>query len=448
MPEAADTLRPARFLGARNGLSGILQVPGDKSVSHRAVLLGAVNAGPVRISGFLRSSDTLASLRAVQSLGVQVDEQENNLVVRGKGWEGLREPEDVIDVANAGTLIRLLPGLLASTPHLCILTGDDSIRRRPMARILEPLRAMGAQVAGRRNGTLPPIVVGGAALSGITYELPIASAQVKSCIVLAGLRATGRTEIIEPAASRDHTERMVRFGGGQVERETLPNGRGRITVYPVEALHMDQISVPGDFSSAAFFIVAALLVPGSALTIENVGLNPSRTGLLEVLARMGAEIEVRLTDILGPEPIGTIRVVSSELRGTEVRPEEVPNVIDELPLFLLAAAAANGVSRLTGAAELRAKESDRLAVMATFLRSLDVNVDEYPDGSQVSGKARWTKGHMDAHGDHRMAMTAAVAGLVSEHGVSVDDTGCIDVSFPGFTSLLESVGGTWSPEIP
>ncbi len=431
----------ALFPAATSGLRGTVRVPGDKSVSHRAALLGAVSDGPVTVSGYLRSADTEASLRAIQALGVDVQEQGDDLVIQGRGWEGLSEPADVIDVANSGTLIRLLPGLVASLPLTCVFTGDASIRRRPMARILDPLAAMGATVVGRRGDTLPPFAIRGGNLRGITHRLPVASAQVKSCIMLAGLRADGPTMILEPAGSRDHSERMLRYGGGKVERDLLADGCGRLTVWPLERLHMQHIAVPGDFSSAAFFVVAASLVPDSRLTIEGVGINPTRTGLLDVLRRMEASVEVASTDMLGPEPVGDITAASSALAATEVTPDEVPNLIDELPLFLLAAAAARGVSRLRGAQELRAKESDRLQVMATFLRGLGVAIDEYPDGMDVHGQpGLWRGGEAHAHGDHRMAMVGAVAGLASTDGVRVDDIDCIGVSFPDFIATLESLG--------
>ncbi len=270
-----------RFLPAAEGLRGTVRVPGDKSVSHRAVLLGAVNDGPVRVAGFLRSADTLATVAAVRALGVMVEETGSDLVIHGAGWEGLREPPDVIDVRNAGTLMRLLPGLVASLPFLSVLTGDASIRRRPMGRVLGPLRDMGATVAGRSDDSLPPVAIRGGRLRGMRHDLQVASAQVKSCILLAGLRAEGETRVMEPAASRDHTERMIRYAGGRVEREGPSDGPGMVRLWPVERLQMDSLAVPGDFSSAAFFVVAALLIEGSSVTIENVGLNPTRTGLSE-----------------------------------------------------------------------------------------------------------------------------------------------------------------------
>jgi 3-phosphoshikimate 1-carboxyvinyltransferase len=436
-------LRAARrFLPAQNGLNGTITVPGDKSVSHRAILFGAVNDGPLRVSGFLHSADTMATLAAARALGVEVDEDGGDLLVHAGGWEGLREPADVIDVRNAGTLIRLLPGLVAPLPFLCVLTGDLSIRRRPMARILQPLAAMGAKVAGRHNDTLPPIAIRGGALRGMRHELAVASAQVKSCIMLAGLRAQGVTEIVEPAASRDHTERIIRYAGGRVEREGTPGGPGTVRVWPVEKLHMDSLVVPGDFSSAAFFVVAALLIPGSRVSVANAGLNPTRTGLLAILERMGANITVEEGPETGPEPTGCITAATSHLVATDVGAGEVPNVIDELPLFLLAAARAEGVSHLRGASELRAKESDRLRAMAALLQALGIEVREHPDGMDVAGQpAGWAGGGLVTEGDHRVAMVGAIAGAASAKGTTIDDADCIAVSYPGFVSDLEALEG-------
>ncbi len=388
----------------------------------------------------------MASVAAVRSLGVEVDEQgEDRLVVHGQGWEGLAEPGDVIDVANSGTLIRLLPGLLAPRPFFCVLTGDASIRRRPMARIIRPLTAMGAALSGRRDDTLPPISIRGGNLKAVSHEMTVASAQVKSCVLLAGLRAAGPCTVIEPAPSRDHTERMIRYGGGRVERQVLGDGRGAVTVWPLEELRVGSVTVPGDFSSAAFFVVAAILTPDSEITVDNVGLNPTRTALLDVLRRMGADIHVVPADTLGPEPVGSITARSSKLTATDVGALEVPNLIDELPLFLLAAARAEGVSRLRGAAELRAKESDRLRVMAATLRSLGVRATEYPDGMDVeSVSVPWRGAKVRAEGDHRMAMVGAIAGLTSSEGVTVDDTDCIAVSFPTFMAALRQVGASWN----
>ena len=431
-----------RFHPAALGLRGVVRVPGDKSVSHRAALLGAVNDGPLKVTGFLRSADTLATLAAVRALGVTVEEAGSELVIHGSGWEGLGEPSDVIDVRNAGTLMRLFPGLVASLPFLCVLTGDASIRRRPMARVLGPLRDMGATVAGREHDSLPPVAIRGGALRGMRHELAVASAQVKSCILLAGLRAQGETQVVEPAVSRDHTERMIRYAGGRVEREGPPDGAGTVRLWPVERLKMDVLAVPGDFSSAAFFIVGALLIEDSLVTVENAGLNPTRTGLLTVLARMGASIDVENSEVSGPEPVGRVTASTSRLVATDVNADEVANVIDELPLFLLAAAKAEGVSRLRGAAELRAKESDRLQAMSRLLRALGTEVVEHPDGMDVIGDPNgWAGGTIVTEGDHRVAMAGAIAGAASRDGTTIDDAGCIAVSYPGFVRDLEALGG-------
>jgi len=437
MVAAEAAARGHLFVPAEHGLRGTIRVPGDKSVSHRAVLLGAVNDGPVRVRGFLRSADTMASVEAIRCLGVQVDETDDGLTVHGSGWEGLREPEDVIDVHNAGTLMRLLPGLVASRDFLCVLTGDASIRRRPMARVLKPLAAMGATVAGRSGDSLPPVAIRGGVLCGRTHELAVASAQVKSCLLLAGLRAEGETVVVEPSPSRDHTERMIAYAGARVECEKGRQGAGIVRVWPVSNLSMESVDVPGDFSSAAFFLVGALLVEGSDVTVTDVGLNPTRTGLLAVLARMGANITMDYDGAAGPEPVGRVTARSTELWATDVTGPEIPGLIDEVPLFLLAAAKAHGISHLRGAAELRAKESDRLAAMAVLLRSLGIDVVEHPDGMDVVGRpAGWAGGAVASVGDHRLAMTGAIAGAAAREGVGVDDVECIVVSYPGFMEQL------------
>ena len=304
------------------------------------------------------------------------------------------------------------------------------------------MRAMGATVAGRENDSLPPIAIRGGSLRGMRHELAVASAQVKSCILLAGLQADGATEIVEPALSRDHTERIIRYAGGRVEREGAADGPGVVRVWPVEKLKLDSLAVPGDFSSAAFFVVAALLIDGSSVTVENAGLNPSRTGLLGVLERMGAAVAIDSLPATGPEPVGRITARTSRLVATDVGAQEVPNVIDELPLFLLAAAKAEGISHLRGAAELRAKESDRLGAMAALLGALGVKVVEYPDGMDVYGKPDgWAGGGIATEADHRVAMAGAIAGAASTDGTTIDDVGCIAVSYPHFVRDLEGLGG-------
>ena len=447
MSDRAFTASPALFLPAPDGLRGTIRVPGDKSVSHRAVLLGAVSAVPVHVTGFLRSADTLASVEAVRALGITVDDDGDSLLVHGAGWEGLTEPGDVIDVANSGTLIRLLPGLVAGRDIFCVLTGDDSIRRRPMARVLKPLAEMGVRVNGRAGASLPPISIRGGRLRAGVHQLEVASAQVKSCLLLAGLQAEGPTVIEEPGESRDHTERMIRQAGGRAEREGEARGRGRVRVWPAKTLTLAQVDVPGDFSSAAFFLVAALIVPGSEVTIEGVGLNPTRTGLLTVLQRMGADLQVEVTDADAPEPVGNVTVRYCELVATDVDHSEVPNLIDELPAFMLAAAKAQGTSTISGAGELRVKESDRLAGMGRLLQSLGVSAMERPDGLVIKGRPNgWQGGEVQAEGDHRLAMVGAIAGSASSAGVRVDDIGCMGVSFPGFVDVVSALGGRWESE--
>jgi len=432
------------FRPLQGGLRGTVRVPGDKSISHRAVLLGAVSGGAVEVTGFLRSGDTLATVEAIRALGVIVDEiGHGDLLVHGRGWDGLMEPEDVIDVRNAGTLMRLLPGLLASLPFMTVLTGDASIRRRPMGRVIDPLVAMGAEMWGRGDNRLPPIAVRGAALRGISHTMPVASAQVKSCLLLAGLRAHGQTTIVEPGPSRDHTERLLRAGGAQVERRGSPGGSGAVRVCPLDGpLALTSVEIPGDLSSAAFLLVGALLIPDSRVTVEEVGLNPTRTGILDVLLAMGAHLEVDCSVLSAVEPAGRVTAAFSDLTAVDIGPDQVPLLIDEIPVWALAAARARGTSHLRGAAELRVKESDRLAAVAALLGALGVEVIEHADGLDIAGNPDgWSGGAVQSHGDHRLAMVGALAGLCSRTGVSVDDVACIAVSYPGFAATIQELTG-------
>jgi 3-phosphoshikimate 1-carboxyvinyltransferase len=416
-------------------LRGHIAVPGDKSISHRAVLLGAIGDGETLVRGFGRSADTESSIAAVRALGVTVhDDDVDTLRVEGAGLRGLREPDAPIDCGNSGTTIRLLAGILAGQNRRFELTGDESLRRRPMERIAEPLRLMGARLE-TADGT-PPLTLEGGELHGIRYELPVASAQVKSCLLLAGLYAAGRTTVVEPLPTRDHTELMLQAAGVPVRRQ-----QRRVSVGPVEHLRLGEVVVPGDFSAAAPFIVAATLLPGSELTIHDVGLNPRRTGLLDVLARMGARITVFHRHRSGGEPVGDLEVRSASLVATMVTAEEVPLLVDELPLFALAAAGARGESRVEGAQELRVKESDRIESVTMLLRALAVRATASDDGLGVRGLPSRPKGgvRLDPQGDHRIAMLGAVAGLVSREGVELEDPEVVAVSFPGFFELLDSV---------
>jgi 3-phosphoshikimate 1-carboxyvinyltransferase len=416
-------------------VTGHIRVPGDKSISHRAALLGSVGEGETRIQGFGRSGDTESTLDAVRALGVEVvDEDVDRVLVRGQGLRGLREPAGPIDAGNAGTLIRLLPGLLAGQSGTFRLTGDDSLLARPMERIAEPLRQMGAGVA--TTDGRPPLTVTGGELQSIRYRPPMPSAQVKSAVLLAGLYARGgETTVEEPLPTRDHTERLLTQAGVRVAR------RGdRVSVAPPERLELGTVEVPGDFSSAAPFIVAATLLAGSDLYIHDVGINPTRTGLLDVLERMGAHIAIFNRRQLGREPVGDLEVRPAPLTATSVGPEEVPRMIDELPLFALAAASARGDSVVRGARELRYKETDRIETVKEALRALGARVTTGDDVLGVRGvPSRPKGGGVDARGDHRLAILGAVAGVVSREGVRIEGADAAAVSFPGFFELLESV---------
>ncbi len=415
-------------------LTGAIGLPGDKSVSHRAVLLGAIGEGDTTIENFGRSADTEATVRAVRALGVEVVETGfDALRVRGAGLRGLSPPAQPVDCANAGTLMRLVAGILAGQRGRFELVGDESLSTRPMDRIAEPLRRMGARIDTQQG--LPPLVIEGGELHAIDYELPVASAQVKSAILLAGLYAEGTTTVVEPLPTRDHTELMLEAAGAPVRRRP-----GSVSVEAAERLELGAIEVPGDFSSAAPFLVAATLLAGSELFIQGVGLNPRRTGLLDVLERMGARVTVFNKRRSGGELLGDLEVRSAELVATTIEPGEVPRMVDELPLFALAAAGARGDSVVRGAAELRVKETDRIESVTSSLRALGIRIESRDDGFRVRGVPTRPKGGgMVSQGDHRIAMLGAVAGLVSREGVEVGDAEAVTVSFPGFFDLMESV---------
>jgi 3-phosphoshikimate 1-carboxyvinyltransferase len=426
------------------GLRGTLTPPADKSISHRAVLIAAMSEGTTRIENYLDAADTRSTLDAVRAVGAEV-EVGAEVTVRGVGLRGARPAE--IDVGNAGTLLRLMPGWLAGQPDgRWTLDGDESIRRRPVDRVAEPLRAMGAEVEAR-DGRLPPLTLTGSALHSIEYRMPVASAQVKSCLLLAGLLADGPATVIEPQPTRDHTERMLRGAGAGVTAEnagspvtihgSLP--AQRITVQPAERLELGELAVPGDFSSAAFFIAAAAITPGSELRLDGVGINPGRIGLLGVLTRMGAAVEVIETGATGREPVATIVVRSGPLQATRVSAGEVPLAIDELPLVAMLGCFADGETVVAGAEELRHKESDRIATVVEGLRTLGAEIEATDDGFAVSGGGGLRGGRLDSHGDHRLAMLGAIAGLASEEGVEVDGFEAAAVSYPGFEADLRGL---------
>ncbi|HET7130032.1 MAG TPA: 3-phosphoshikimate 1-carboxyvinyltransferase [Gaiellaceae bacterium] len=411
-------------------LEGHFAVPGDKSVSHRALLVGAVADGETRIRGFGRSADTESTVAAVRALGAEVQDGEA-VTVGGVGLRNLRSA--AIDCGNAGTLARLVTGLLAFQNGEFTLTGDGSLSSRPMERVAAPLRSMGARI-DTQDGHLP-LTVNGASLTAIDYELPVASAQVKSAVLLAALGAQGKTTVIEPTPTRDHTELMLREAGVRVT--TRP---ASVSVDPPKSLRLDSVDVPGDFSSAAPFIVAATIVPESRITIHDVGLNPRRTGLLDVLDRMGARVGILTRRRFGQEPGGDLEVRAAELTATEIDAREVPLLIDELPLFALLAAHARGTSRVHGAEELRHKETDRIDALIDALRAVGLRAKAHPDGFEVTGvPTRPRGGRIEAHGDHRIAMLGAVAGVASRDGVEIEGFESVGVSFPGFHDLLEQL---------
>ena len=418
-----------------SAITGHIGVPGDKSISHRAVLLASICEGETRISGFGRSQDTESTIKAVRDLGVRVYEADDvTLRVFGEGLRGLKPPKRPIACGNAGTLMRLLPGILAGQEGRFQLTGDESLSSRPMERVAEPLRLMGATVETTDGHA--PLVVEGGELTPVSYELPVASAQVKSAVLLAGVYANGgETTVEEPLPTRDHTENLLAQAGVSVRRKPRS-----VAVAPAARLELGEVEVPGDFSAAAPFLVAATLLAGSELTLHGINLNPRRTGLLDVLERMGAQIAVFNRRRIGGEAGGDLDVRHAQLVGTTIGAREVPLLVDELPLFALLAVHARGDSVLTGAAELRAKETDRIEAVVDGLRRLGAHIRATPDGFKVRGvPARLRGGWIDARGDHRIAMLGAVAGLLSREGVEVRGAEAAAVSFPGFFDLLNSL---------
>jgi len=430
-PDSASVRRPAR-------LRGSIAIPGDKSITHRALLFNALARGEARIDRFLDAADTRSTIDCLRMLGVDIQEPAPGVVVvRGAGRAAFTEPDDALDCGNSGTTMRLLAGMLAGLPMLAVLTGDASLRQRPMGRILRPLTALGADVTGRSEGTLPPLVIrGGPLAGGALVETPVASAQVKSALLLAGLAADGPTTVVEPARSRDHTERMLDAMGATVQVDGTA-----VTITPPDGdLTAADIAVPGDISTAAPWIVAATLHPDAELVLTGVGVNPTRTGLLDVLWEMGADIELLKERTTSGEPVADLRVRSAPLRGVEVGGDLVPRAIDELPLVALAGALADGETVIRDAAELRVKESDRVATTAMVLGSLGVELKQRPDGMAVRGGAHLQGARVDSEGDHRLVMLAAVAGLLADGETVVDDASAVSVSYPEFWAELARLG--------
>ena len=419
---------------ASQPLRGELEVPGDKSVGHRAVIMGAVARGETRIANLSRGADNSSTVAAFRRMGVRFRREDDELCIEGKGWDGLQAPRETIDCGNSGTTMRLLAGLLAGRSFDVRLDGDDSLRTRPMKRVIEPLTRMGARVTGKEGRA--PLEIRGGRLQGIEYASPVASAQVKSAVLLAGLQARGETRFEEPYRSRDHTEIMARGFGASVESA----GR-RVVVKGGQELSGTRLRVPGDVSSAAFLAVAAATIPGSDVSIRGVGCNPTRSGVIEVLRAMGAEIEMTRTWDEAGEPVADFRVRGGVLRGTEVQAELAPRAIDEYPVLFVAAALAKGTTLFRDVGELRFKESDRIATMSLELSKMGVTTEVHGDDVTIEGSGELKSASVESHGDHRVAMALAVAGLSTPGGILLSNEECVKVSFPGFFESLRRIRG-------
>ena len=415
-------------------LSGETKIPGDKSISHRAVILGSIAKGETIIENFLKAEDCMHTVECFRKMGVEITFTSNRVVVKGKGLHSLTEPTDVLDVGNSGTSIRLLLGILAGQKFHSTLTGDESIRRRPMGRVVEPLKKMGAVIHGRDRDTLAPLTIFGKELKSISYEMPMASAQVKSAILLAGLYSKGTTTVIEKDETRDHTERMLDYFGAKINKEN-----NKIQVEGGSELVGRRVMVPSDISSAAFPIIAALIVPGSEILIRDIGVNPGRMGIIEVLHRMGADIEIINERILSNEPIADIRVKYSQLKALEISGSIIPRIIDEIPIIAVAATQAAGKTVIKGAEELRYKESDRIKTTVHELKRLGANIEESRDGIVVYGPSKLKGAVCQSYNDHRIAMISAIAGLIATGTTIIEKVECVETSFPSFTEVINNL---------
>ncbi|HIX23689.1 MAG TPA: 3-phosphoshikimate 1-carboxyvinyltransferase [Candidatus Lachnoclostridium avicola] len=423
-----------KFSSISSPLRGSLHVPGDKSISHRSVMFGALAKGDTEISNFLRGADCLSTISCFRSMGVDIEEKGENVLVHGKGLRGLRRPDGILDCGNSGTTTRLISGILAAQDFDVTLTGDESIQKRPMKRIIDPLSLMGAEIESVRGNGCAPLHITGAPLHGISYSTPVASAQVKSAILLAGLYADGETRVTEPAPSRNHTELMLSSFGADVRTEGTT-----VTIRQAEELYGQKIQVPGDISSAAFFIAAGLLIPGSEILLKNVGVNPTRDGVLRVFRRMGGSIETTALSSGAGEPAADLLVKASRLHGVEIGGEEIPSLIDEIPVIAAAACFADGVTVIRDAAELKVKESNRIAAMTENLRAMGADVTETEDGMIIRGGRPLHGAVIDSRNDHRIAMTFAVAALAAEGETSIPQWDCVNISYPGFLEDLRKL---------
>lgn len=421
------------------GLKGTLTVPGDKSISHRAIMFGSLAEGTTTIHGFLKGADCLSTIDCFRKMGISIEEKEDTIYVHGKGLHGLHKPEETLDVGNSGTTTRLISGILAGQNFDTVLSGDASLNSRPMGRIMKPLSMMGADITSIHDTGCAPLSIKGRSLNAIHYDSPVASAQVKSCVLLAGLYANGKTSVTEPALSRDHTERMLRSFGANIVSD-----KNTCTITPPETLHGQHIEVPGDISSAAFFIVAALITPNSEITINNVGINDTRAGILKVCQDMGADITLLNAREEGGEPVADLLVKTSSLRGTIVKGDIIPALIDELPVIALMACFAKGQTIIKDAHELRVKESDRIAIMTENLGAMGADIIDTNDGFIINSRSDNTiptlhGASINCSMDHRIAMTFAVAGLNADGETIITDSDCVDVSYPGFFTQLEQL---------
>ena len=415
-------------------LEGQVKVPGDKSISHRAVMFGSIANGTTRIENFLPGEDCLSTISCFRQLGVDIVQNGSDVTVAGNGADGLNQPEDTLYVGNSGTTIRLMMGILSGLPFTSTLEGDESIARRPMTRVTLPLGKMGASITGRNNGEFTPLTVEGQKLHGITYELPVASAQVKSAILLAGLQAEGETIVIEPVKTRDHTERMINQFGGKVERDG-----DAVKVTGGQMLKGAHINVPGDISSAAFFLGAAAIVPGSEIILRNVGLNPTRTGIIDVLRAMGADFIIDPYDSESAEPAGDIRIKHSKLKGTIIEGDLIPRLIDEIPVIALLATQAEGKTVIKDAGELKVKETNRIDTVVNELKKLGADIEATDDGMIIQGTQSLDGGTVSAHGDHRIGMMLSIAALLCKRDVTLEQSEAVAVSYPGFFDDLYSL---------
>ncbi|HEO8422599.1 3-phosphoshikimate 1-carboxyvinyltransferase [Mycobacteroides abscessus subsp. abscessus] len=418
----------------KHGLKGEIAVPGDKSISHRSIMFGSIAKGKTTVTNFLLGDDCLSTISCFRKLGVIIEQDNEKVVIHGKGMAELQEPKDILDVGNSGTTIRLLTGILSGLDFHSALIGDSSIGKRPMTRVVTPLREMGAKIDGREDGKYTPLSVRGGKLQSITYRLPVASAQVKSAILFAGLNADGITKVIEPVATRDHTERMIQRFGGKISRQ-----ENEIQVEGGQKLSGTEIHVPGDISSAAFFLVAGCIVPNSSITLKNVGLNPTRTGIIEVLQNMGASMDIQKDSTDAFEPTGTIKVMTSKLKGTIIEGEIIPKLIDEIPIIALLATQADGVTVIKDAHELKVKETNRIDTVVTELKKLGADIQATDDGMIITGGTKLTGAKVDSHGDHRIGMMLAIASQICEEEIILENADAIAVSYPAFFEHLNKL---------